>query len=98
MAWIEGVFVVSPINSGPTGRGVQNTSKTAVSDAQTNRVDATHSSSINIPNDSENYHWFLTELSGSRTTITATMNGNHRISANTNVNDIVSYILGHVGV
>ena len=63
-------------------------------------INPADSRSLNIPNDGQNYQWFLTESTGSRTTISATnQTGNptiNQIGADMGVNDIASLILSHI--
>lgn len=62
------------------------------SDQRIDGIDGTGSSGLNIPNDDANYHWFLTENTGSRTTISPS----DRINADMAVNSIASLILSHI--
>lgn len=69
-------------------------------DLRADGVNPAESRSLNIPNDGQNYQWFLTESTGSRTTISATNQTANQtisqISADMDVNDIASLVLGHI--
>ena len=90
--------MVTPINKNAPIQDALNTASSSSTGARVDGVNKSPSPVTNIPNAGQNYHWFLPDISGSRTSITATLNGNNRINANTSVNGIVSHILSHVGV
>jgi len=90
------IFVASPIDN--------NTSLTAnvslnqdMKTGQTEQINAATSPSINIPNDDQNYHWFLSEIAGSRTTISLRINQLNGINAAMGVDGVSNHILSHIG-
>lgn len=71
-----------------------------VSGANTQRLDdvsAQQSPALNIPNDDPNRQWFLSESTGSRTSISVANNAINNINASMGVDGIANRILNHIG-
>lgn len=58
---------------------------------------APNTSALNIPNDSQNYHWFLSENTGSRTPISFSNVMPNGITAALGIDAIANRILSHLG-
>jgi len=86
--------VTSPIDSNlPAGAGsTSGLPDTRADVARTDGLSTSESPALNIPNDGANYHWFLTENTGSRTTISPT----DRFNADMAIDTMASVILSHI--
>jgi len=82
--------LAAALNAGPNAIGA---------DANANRaegVNAPSSPGLNIPNDEQNYHWFLSESTGSRTPISPSIGGVGGIEAAMGVDHIANRVLSHL--
>jgi len=79
----------SPIDVNPSLAGL--------ADSTTIGSAASSTSSLNIPNDGQNYHWFLSESTGSRTVISVENVVPNGITAAMGIDGITNRILSHVG-
>ena len=84
-------------NNNSPGPGALDAEQTTSEGVRADAADFSSISGLNIPNDGENYQWFLPEPSGGRPTISPSNFAEKRIRADMNINTIVNHILSHVG-
>lgn len=88
--------MASPIDNNPF-MPASNAAETSENVNRTTRVNPSATPATNIPNDGQNYHWFLSENTGSRTPISATEGPTNTITAAMGVDGIATRILSHLG-